>query len=123
MSKLWKRILATFNTIGEFSGCHQIPNRCIKIKNYTFPICARCTGVTIGQIIALILLLFNIKIPFYMSIIFLLIMGFDWFIQFIDILESNNKRRLLTGILGGYSVITIYYYIIRYILQLFNIHI
>ena len=115
MSELWISILKTFNKIGDLSGCHQIPERCFKIKGYIFPICARCTGVIIGETISLILLFFDIKLKFVTNIILLLIMGMDWFIQYINILESSNFRRFVTGFLGGFSIINIYYYILEHI--------
>ncbi len=119
MSKLWFPFLKAFNKIGEVSGCHQIPERCFKIKGYIFPLCARCTGVAVGQIICIILLIFNIKVSLITAILFLLIMGFDWLIQYVKILKSNNTRRFITGILGGFAVITIYYYLVIKLLKIF----
>lgn len=121
MSKLWFPFLKAFNKIGEMSGCHQIPERCFKIKGYIFPLCARCTGVAVGQIICIILLIFNIKVSLITAILFLLIMGFDWLIQYVKILKSNNTRRFITGILGGFAVITIYYYLVIKLLKLLKI--
>lgn len=115
MSRLWASILNLFDKVGDMSGCHQTPERCLKIKNYQFPICARCTGVAIGQILAIILLIIGIRIDIKCSIVILGIMGFDWFIQYIKLLESNNIRRLITGILGGFGIVNIYYYIIVFI--------
>lgn len=123
MSKLWIPILKAFNKIGDLSGCHQIPDRCFKIKGYIFPICARCTGVIIGETISLVLLALNIKTKFILCLIFLLIMGIDWLIQYLGIIISTNIRRFITGILGGYAIINIYYYILMCILSLFNIFI
>ena len=121
MSKLWFPFLKAFNKIGEVSGCHQIPERCFKIKGYIFPLCARCTGVAVGKIIFIILLIFNIKVSLITAILFLLIMGFDWLIQYVKILKSNNTRRFITGILGGFAVITIYYYLVIKLLKLLKI--
>ncbi len=121
MSKLWFPFLKAFNKIGEVSGCHQIPERCFKIKGYIFPLCARCTGVAVGQIICIILLIFNIKVSLITAILFLLIMGFDWLIQYVKILKSNNIKRFITGILGGFAVITIYYYLVIKLLELLKI--
>ena len=121
MSKLWFPFLKAFNKIGEVSGCHQIPERCFKIKGYIFPLCARCTGVAVGQIICIILLIFNIKVSLITAILFLLIMGFPWLIQYVKILKSNNIKRFITGILGGFAVITIYYYLVIKLLELLKI--
>lgn len=116
MSELWKKVLILalnfFNEIGDRSGCHQIAKRSFTIKGYTFPICARCTGVGIGQTVAIITLIFGIRINIYFSLVFLGIMGLDWIIQYTGIKASNNKRRLITGILAGYGIVNIYFYIV-----------
>lgn len=117
MSKLWISILKIFNKIGDLSGCHQIPERCFKVKGYIFPICARCTGVIIGQTISIILILMKINTNLMISTVFLLIMGIDWFIQYINIIKSNNIRRCITGILGGYGIIGIYFYILKLLMN------
>lgn len=123
MSKLWVSFLKGFNKLGDLSGCHQIPERCFKIKGYIFPICARCTGVVLGEAISLTMLLLGYKLNILTNIILLLIMGLDWFIQYINIIESTNMRRFITGILGGYAIINLYYYIIRGILNIINLYI
>lgn len=97
---------------GHKIGCHQMPERSFFYKGYQFPVCARCTGVTIGEIICIITILVNIKLSIILYTVLLLIMGLDWFIQYINILESNNIRRLITGILGGFGLTGIYYYVI-----------
>lgn len=114
--EIWIRMMEYGNRI----GCHQLPRRSFFIKGYQFPICARCTGVIIGEIIAIILILCKIKISIWTNIIFLTIMGIDWFIQFINILESNNIRRLITGFLGGFGLTYIYYYLIIYVISIVN---
>jgi uncharacterized membrane protein len=122
MSKLWETVLNAFNYIGDNSGCHQIEERCFTIKGYTFPICARCTGVTIGQIAAIILFCFKYRMGLIISLVLLAIMGFDWLIQYLKIYMSNNTRRFITGILGGFGLFNIYMYIIITILSYFNIN-
>lgn len=112
------KVWISFMKFGNKIGCHQKPERSFFIKKYQFPVCARCTGVIIGELITLILLLFDIRINILISIIMLLIMGFDWFVQFIRILESNNFRRLITGVCGGIGLTYIYYYIIIYIIEI-----
>ena len=108
MSKLWKSVLDKIYEIGNNSGCHQIPERSFFYKGNQFPVCARCTGVMIGQATAIILALFKRFISFPNSIILLLIMGFDWSIQTIHMKESTNFRRLVTGFCGGLGLFSIY---------------
>lgn len=38
--------------IGRSSGCHQLPERSFFYNGKQFPVCARCTGAIVGQIIA-----------------------------------------------------------------------
>lgn len=106
MSKLRKSLVELIYEIGEYSGCHQMPERSFYWKGRQFPVCARCTGVGIGQ--ALALLLWVIDIPLSMCLCFLTLMGLDWGLQECKIKESTNYRRLFTGILGGFGLFSIY---------------
>lgn len=112
-------LLKTFNYIGDHSGCHQLPERSFCVKGYIFPICARCTGVFGGQLLALILFAFGISTNIYLCVVALLIMGLDWFIQYIGFRQLNNIRRLITGFLGGLGVFGIYINIFIKIINFF----
>lgn len=101
--------------------CHQKPERCFKIKGYIFPICARCTGISISFTIVLILLFFKIYINIYIAFLLFLVMFIDWFIQFLKIKESTNTRRFITGVIGGFGTSYLYYYIIRFLMSYFFI--
>lgn len=104
MSKLWETVLNIFNFIGDNSGCHQIPERCFTIKGYTFPICARCTGVFLGQLIFVFtIIILGLKFPLVLGFCFASIMAIDWAAQYFSIKKSSNLRRFVTGILGGFG--------------------
>ncbi len=107
-----------FMEFGSRLGCHQMEERSFSFRGYQFPVCARCTGVILGEIIAIILMLFKVKLNIYVSITLLLIMGLDWFVQFLKIKESNNIRRLITGTLAGIGLTYIYYYIFVFLLKI-----
>ena len=100
---------------GHKIGCHQMWQRSFFINGYQFPVCARCSGVLIGEFISIILILLGVKINIFISISLLLIMGFDWFIQYINLIQSNNTRRLITGLLGGIGLTFIYYNLFKLI--------
>ena len=106
--ELWFRLM----DLGERAGCHQRADRSFFVGGYQFPLCARCTGVFLGQCSALIALLFRKSLSPFLSLILLMVMGTDWFIQRVGILESTNLRRLITGIMGGLGIIFIYFHII-----------
>ena len=84
-----RKIWAWFMRLGNRCGCHQREDRSFKIGEFQFPVCSRCTGILLGQIIS------------------------------IRIKESTNLRRLLTGTLAGIAQINIIYQIIIYIIKLF----
>ena len=96
---------------GEKMGCHQLAERSFFFHGYQFPVCARCTGVIVGEIIAVILLLLSVRIHLLLSIIFLIPMGIDWGLQYFAILISTNWRRFLTGAIGGFGLTYCYTYV------------
>lgn len=101
---------------GRSCGCHQMPERSFFIKGEQFPVCARCTGVLIGDLAAYsVFLIYTLPLKFYM--IGCAVMFIDWFMQYIDLCPSTNIRRLLTGIIGGYSLTTLYCMVLKYIIM------
>lgn len=108
MSKLRETVLALLQGIGDRSGCHQMPERSFKAGEYVFPVCARCTGVFFGQLSAVIFAAFGIVCPYYIAVSLLAVMGVDWLIQKTGVKESTNIRRLVTGVLGGFGLFSIY---------------
>lgn len=104
--------------IGRRMGCHQMPERSFFIGDYQFPVCARCTGVIIGEIAAAIGIIAGARMKWRDIIISLSAMGIDWGLQFAEIKQSTNQRRLFTGVLGGLALTFTYFNFIRGIVRL-----
>lgn len=102
--------------LGERLGCHQMPDRSFFIKGWQFPVCARCTGVIIGQAAGTAVCLRK-KIPLYISAICCEITLLDWSLQQAGIKQSTNLRRLVTGILGGFGLTAVYSSAVRFVLE------
>lgn len=117
MSKLRQSFLEQIRIWGNNSGCHQLPERSFFYKGKQFPICARCTGVTAGQFLAVISAIIRIRVPLNTSLLLLSIMGVDWGIQELNIKESTNSRRFITGICGGFGLFNTYIIAIRAFLK------
>ena len=105
--KIWIRLMEA----GRKLGCHQMPDRSFFFKGYQFPVCARCTGVILGEIIAIVVLIF-VRIYYWIALLCLIPMGIDWGIQYLEILKSDNIRRVITGTIAGFGLTHIYFYII-----------
>ena len=99
---------AFFMRLGNRCGCHQREDRSFKIKGWQFPICSRCTGILVGQLLGIFIYIFQFRISIYISCIFLFIMFLDWYIQYKKIRESTNIRRFITGTLAGIAQVAIF---------------
>lgn len=96
--------------IGQRLGCHQMPERSIFISGYQFPVCARCMGVIPASLVAVVIF-FWYKLPVSVSLILCAVMFLDWVIQYVNIRQSTNLRRFITGLLGGYGFTTMQMYV------------
>ena len=104
-------------SLGRCMGCHQRPERSFFYKNKQFPVCARCTGVLIGQPLAIVAFIFKLRLGIIWCIALCAIMFSDWLIQKLGIKESTNIRRLITGILGGYGYASILCWIVTSVIE------
>ena len=102
---------------GHRMGCHQMPERSFFFKGYQFPVCARCTGVLIGEIIAIIAIICGIRLKKLPIIGSICVMGADWGLQYLEICRSTNPRRLITGISCGIGLTYVYFYAFRALIR------
>lgn len=84
--------------------CHRLPERSFHCCGKPFPICARCTGILVGYIVGILILLFYGKLSFFLSLALMIPMIIDGTGQLLQKWVSNNPRRFVTGILGGISI-------------------
>lgn len=96
---------------GSAPLCNLTAEHGICIKNFYLPMCARCTGVLAGCIVTIFIFLFIVRkrkyrlclhiISFLLAVPCLL----DGLLQYVWNIESNNYRRILTGLLLGLSIV------------------
>lgn len=104
--------------LGRSSGCHQMPERSFFVKGKQFPVCARCTGVFIGKLAAYSMF-FIYTLPWKFYVMGCAVMFMDWFVQYMGVRQSTNLRRLITGIVGGCSLSTLYCMVLKDIILYF----
>jgi uncharacterized membrane protein len=101
---------------GEKLGCHQRPDRSFFINGYQMPVCARCTGVMIGYLLALpLFFLYHFSLIISLAGCGSLLL--DWGLQAMKLKESTNTRRLITGLLGGYGFMSIQLWFIAIVIH------
>ncbi len=103
--------------IGKQCGCHQKIERSFCIRGKQFPVCARCTGVLVGNLIAYIVF-FIYMLPINIYVLGCVVIFLDWIIQYLGIKESTNIRRFITGIIGGFSLTSLQCIVIKRVIML-----
>lgn len=101
---------------GQRLGCHQRADRSFFIGDYQMPVCARCTGVFTGYLMAVLWTPFSKgheTASKAAAAIGSLLMLADWSLQALKIKESTNWRRLFSGIAGGFGIMTFWICFIR----------
>ena len=88
-------------------GCHCRYDRSFHYNGHQLPLCARCTGELIGIIISIILFWFW-KPSVIASLAMMLPLILDGSIQRLTKYESTNIKRLITGILFGIGLTSIF---------------
>lgn len=106
--QLWLSLMR----LGRLTGCHQMESRSFSFRGYQFPICARCTGLLIGEIAGIISIIAGYRLSWTAIILLIAAMGTDWLIQELEIKMSNNHRRFITGTACGVGVTYLYFYVV-----------
>jgi uncharacterized membrane protein len=103
-------------------NCHQRSNRSFNFRGSIVPICARCSGIIVGIVLSTL-----IKIPkeMYLYTLLLLIpLVVDGFLQLKTDYVSNNVKRFVSGILFALPLTIMYstgvYLVIKILLLLNN---
>ena len=87
-------------------GCHCRSDRSFFFRGYQFPICARCTGEVIGVSAGIIFFIFcRLSVPVLVCMLVPALI--DGVVQMKTDYESNNIRRLWTGILLGFGTVNL----------------
>lgn len=85
--------------------CHRLPERSLYFRGKPLPICARCTGIIVGYVLALIMLVLGYKINLLHVVLLMIPLVVDGFLQAAGVWESTNTRRLITGSMAGVAMI------------------
>ena len=96
-----------------------MPEESFYYKQKQFPVCARCTGIIVGYCTIPLFYFGVIKISFLFIILLNIPLLIDSITQYIGYRESNNKLRLITGILTGFACSALVVIIVETLLSIF----
>jgi len=109
-----------------FGLCHQFPERSYHFGGVQWAVCARCSGIYVGIIFSLIALLFAYRIknghgqrhgfmawPYWILLgAGLAFMGWDGVTSYLNLRETTNLLRWITGIGMGASLAPLIYFLL-----------
>ena len=111
--RIW---MSSMKTCRKYCGCHQMPERSFFIGGYQLPLCARCTGILAGHVIGMVVSLFwDVSL---LSLIGTIPLMIDGTVQQFTSYESTNHRRLFTGILYGFGMMSACIHAVRRIVKI-----
>ncbi|MCF7932084.1 MAG: DUF2085 domain-containing protein [Acholeplasmataceae bacterium] len=82
-------------------------SRSFHVRGMQCPLCARCTGLLIGEVILAPLYIILLPQIWWVSLLLILPLAVDGIGQYLGFWLSDNIRRLLTGLLGGIGLIAL----------------
>lgn len=103
----------------KYWGCHQKASRSFFIFGYQFPLCARCAGILLGEIIAILSYLGGISLDCSFAGAIVIPTVIDGVVQLRGHYESNNTRRIITGVAAGYGGVFLVVAIVKNIYYIF----
>jgi uncharacterized membrane protein len=68
------------------------------------------------------LLIVGLRINLLLSLVLIIPMGVDGTLQYLGLIKSTNTRRFITGLLGGFGIIGVYYFVIDVVLSLLGMN-
>ncbi|MCL2402979.1 MAG: DUF2085 domain-containing protein [Coriobacteriia bacterium] len=105
-----------------FGLCHQFPERSFDFAGVLWAVCARCSGIYVGLVFALVALLFAYRLkqrhgfmawPYWLFLAAgLAFMGWDGVTSYAHMRETTNFLRWITGIGMGASLAPLVYFLL-----------
>lgn len=87
--------------------CHRRADRSFFYKGKQFPVCARCTGIWLGYIFGIFLLILFVP-TVWVALALFIPMSVDVLTQLLHWRTSTNLLRISTGILGGIGEVILF---------------
>jgi len=89
--------------------CHQLPERSFELFGQHMPLCSRDTGLVAGVVAACVASFASSKLPrilrsSWLAILSVVPLGIDGVMQLMDLWESTDAVRFLSGVIAGFFI-------------------
>lgn len=105
VERLLARVFIDSQWVHRFWGCHRLTERSFHLRGRQFHICARCTGLTSGAGLSLLVLPWRQVAP-TIFLVAALILAADGLSQLVGMRTSNNIIRFATGFTCGLTALS-----------------
>ncbi len=106
--------------LGALTGCHQKYERSFHFFGCQFFVCARCTGIAVGQFLALLSVAYyknaSLSLLFIWAAVSVSALAVDGLGQLWGYWVSTNLRRFVTGLFSGFCFVA---FIVGFIIRIF----
>jgi uncharacterized membrane protein len=109
----WTRLMR----MGRACGCHQMSSRSFFWKGMQFPLCARCTGLLVGEVVLAPLWILFVPQVWWIDLLLVMPLAIDGSGQYVGWWKSTNIRRLLTGLVAGTGIIGVAFIILSELIR------
>lgn len=92
-----------------------MPDRSFFLFGYQLPVCARCTGIIVGEILS-IAFSFGLDLEPLVLIFLMVPMMIDGVIQLKTSYISTNPKRFLSGLMFGYGFLSLLIFLVKWVL-------
>jgi len=104
-----------------FRFCHQRPERSFHFNGRPWPLCARCSGIVLGQFAAMVWVMHQGQhVVGWIGLTLMVPTLADGWVQMKYGVESNNARRAITGSMAGIGSIIWTSWKVNFVLEYLN---
>lgn len=101
----FEEITKRLSSVGKAPVCNLKPERAPRYGGFCFPLCWRCTGIALGMFVPDSLPYVKIHADSFillgLGVLLIIPALYDGIRQYVFKVESNNRRRFITGFIAG----------------------
>ncbi len=111
--------------LGTLPICNLNSERAFFIGSFCFPLCVRCSAIIVSILLTVTLIqIFKVKLNAKLLVVYIILIVpclLDGIMQYFFNIESNNIKRLITGVLCGVGIGNIVMFVVQELFKILNL--